>query len=59
MNIGNLRAHLRYREGPRKHAQRRKFSREQYLRIKAVERGVKKRAERAGRKGGLNLTRQI
>jgi len=45
MNIGNLRAHLWiYREGPREHAQWRKFSREQHLRIKVVAESVKKGA---------------
>jgi hypothetical protein len=42
MNIGNLRAHLLIPRRPAEHAQRRKFSREQHLRIMGGAGGVKK-----------------
>jgi hypothetical protein len=45
------RPHSNYRKGPRKCAQRRKSLREQYVRIKAKNSGVK----RAARNRGLGM----
>src|SRR5580765_2637534 len=50
ISIGNLRAHLLKPRRPAEHAQRRKFSREQHLRITAVSGGVKKSGLGQGRR---------